>query len=67
MFDIKAYQNYHLNVKITLTKSLIEDYYNSNGGKVYVSFSGGMDSNVLLHLSRQVIPTMKGVFSNTGL
>ena len=67
MFDIKTYQHYHLDIKVTLTKSLIEEYYRENNGNVYVSFSGGMDSNVLLHIARQVIPDMKGVFSNTGL
>jgi len=66
-FDIKSYQQYHHDIKIGITKSLIENYYNENDGNVYVSFSGGLDSNVLLHIARQVIPTMKGVFSNTGL
>lgn len=67
MFDIREIQQLNLEQKINLTTGLIEQYYKENNGKVYVSFSGGMDSNVLLHLSRQIIPTMKGVFSNTGL
>jgi 3'-phosphoadenosine 5'-phosphosulfate sulfotransferase (PAPS reductase)/FAD synthetase len=67
MFDIKEMQQLNLEQKVNLTKALIEQYHKENNGKVYVSFSGGMDSNVLLHLSRQIIPTMKGVFSNTGL
>jgi 3'-phosphoadenosine 5'-phosphosulfate sulfotransferase (PAPS reductase)/FAD synthetase len=66
-FDIKSFQQYHLDVKISITKELIKHYYSENNGKVYVSFSGGMDSNVLLHLSREIIPSIKGVFSNTGL
>ena len=32
-----------------------------------VSFSGGKDSTVLLHLVRSVFPNVKAVFSNTGL
>jgi 3'-phosphoadenosine 5'-phosphosulfate sulfotransferase (PAPS reductase)/FAD synthetase len=32
-----------------------------------VSFSGGKDSTVLLHICRQVKPDIKAVFANTGL
>lgn len=34
---------------------------------MYVSFSGGKDSTVLLHLVRSVYPNVKAVFFNTGL
>lgn len=37
------------------------------GGQVYVAFSGGKDSTVLLDLARRVYPGMKGVFFDTGL
>jgi 3'-phosphoadenosine 5'-phosphosulfate sulfotransferase (PAPS reductase)/FAD synthetase len=36
-------------------------------GQVYVSFSGGKDSTVLLHLVRQMYPDVEAVFVNTGL
>ena len=36
-------------------------------GKVYVSFSGGKDSTVLLHLVRSIYPDTVAVFSDTGL
>lgn len=36
-------------------------------GQVYVSFSGGKDSTVLLHLVRQDFPDVEAVFVNTGL
>lgn len=34
---------------------------------VYVSFSGGKDSTVLLHLTRQLYPDIEAVFVDTGL
>lgn len=34
---------------------------------MYVSFSGGKDSTVLLHIVRQLYPDVEAVFSNTGL
>jgi 3'-phosphoadenosine 5'-phosphosulfate sulfotransferase (PAPS reductase)/FAD synthetase len=36
-------------------------------GRVYVSFSGGKDSTVLLHLVRREFPHVPAVFCNTGL
>ena len=34
---------------------------------VYVSFSGGKDSTVLLHIVRELFPEVEAVFVNTGL
>ena len=34
---------------------------------VYVSFSGGKDSTVLLHIVREMYPEVEAVFVNTGL
>lgn len=53
--------------KIQLSKQRIKDWYNHWDGDVYVAFSGGWDSTVLLHLVRSIYPDVVGVFSDTGL
>ena len=42
-------------------------WYEYWDGNVYVSFSGGKDSTVLLHLVRSLYSDVKAVFSDTGL
>lgn len=37
------------------------------GGQVYVGYSGGKDSRVLLHLVRSIYPNVTALFVNTGL
>jgi len=54
--------------KLGKTKSLITDWVETWGiDHVAISYSGGKDSGVLLHIARSVYPSIKGVFSNTGL
>lgn len=53
--------------KIEFSKSIIREWYDHWEGNVFVAFSGGKDSTVLLHLVRSVFPDVKAVFSNTGL
>ena len=53
--------------KIQISQTRIIEWYNHYHGDVVVSFSGGKDSTVLLHLVRSVYPNVKAVFSNTGL
>ena len=60
-------QSQPLEVKIEIAKRRIEEWHETWGGQIYVSFSGGKDSTVLLHLVRSVYPDVVGVFSNTGL
>lgn len=43
------------------------EWYNHWNGKVYVSFSGGKDSTVLLTIARQLFPDIEAVFVDTGL
>ena len=60
-------QGWNLNQKIDHTLGAIEQFYNHYNGQVYIAFSGGKDSTVLLHLARTHFPEMLGVFVDTGL
>lgn len=53
--------------KLQLTKLRIKDWYNHWDGDVFVGFSGGKDSTVLLHIVRSIYPNVEAVFSDTGL
>lgn len=53
--------------KILITQTRIIEWYTRWKGQVYVSFSGGKDSTVLLHIARQCFPDIEAVFVNTGL
>lgn len=66
--ELKMFQNYPLDMKIRKSQLRIRewvDYYGTDG--VYISFSGGKDSTVLLHLVRSMYPNIEAVFVNTGL
>lgn len=55
-------------VKIRLTETRIREWHDNWGGQVYLSYSGGLDSTVLLHFIRRVVgESVPAVFSNTGL
>ena len=60
-------QNWSLERKIQVTQTRILEWYTKFEGKVYVSFSGGKDSTVLLDLARRVCPGIEAVFVDTGL
>ena len=60
-------QSLPLDAKIRMTELRIRHWYGYWHGQVYVAFSGGKDSTVLLHLVRQIYPSVPAVFFNTGL
>ena len=61
-------QGYPLSVKVSLTKQRIREWVHRYGEDgVYISFSGGKDSTVLLHIVREMYPDVPGVFVDTGL
>jgi len=59
--ELIARQSLPLETKIELSKEAIRRWHEHWNGDVYVSFSGGMDSTVLLHLVRSVYPNVKGI------
>ena len=66
--ELKQFQAMPLKVKIAMTKLRIRDwvsYFGESG--VYISFSGGKDSTVLLHIVRELYPDVPAVFVDTGL
>ncbi len=70
--ELQYRQSLSLQDKIDLTCERIEKWYDYWNGKIYVSFSGGKDSTVLLDIvrNRALIPdskTIPAVFCDTGL
>jgi len=66
--DLKQRQSLPLDIKVRMTQQRIREWVNEFGiDGVYVSFSGGKDSTVLLHIAREIYPDMKAVFVDTGL
>lgn len=61
-------QNYPLDLKVEMAKRRIAsfvDYYGEEG--VYVGFSGGKDSLVVLNIARKMYPNLKAVYNDTWL
>ena len=68
MNDLIMLQALPLEVKVRMTESRIREWVREYGTSgVYVSFSGGKDSTVLLHIVRNLYPDVEAVFVNTGL
>ena len=61
--DLQQLQALPLSLKIKLTQQRIRQWIHEYGEDgVYVSFSGGKDSTVLLHLVRELYPAVPAVF-----
>ena len=65
--ELKMLQALPLDAKILKTQQRIREWYYAWDGMVYVSFSGGKDSTVLLDLVRELYPDVPAVFLDTGL
>lgn len=66
-FYYKFKINMPLDLKIGYTQKRIKEFYKEMNGDVYISFSGGKDSTVLLSLVRNIYPKVPAVFMDTGL
>lgn len=64
---LRELQSKTLDEKIAISLTRILEFAKYFENKVYVSYSGGKDSTVLLDLVRKVLPNVDVVFSNTGL
>jgi len=67
LWQLRQMQELPLEVKVIKSKQRIKEWYEYWDGQVYVSFSGGKDSTVLLHLVRSMYPDVPAVFIDTGL
>jgi 3'-phosphoadenosine 5'-phosphosulfate sulfotransferase (PAPS reductase)/FAD synthetase len=65
--DLKIMQNWPLSRKIQVTQAKIMEWHERNNHKTAISFSGGVDSTVLLDLARRCYPTIPAVFCDTTI
>ena len=65
--ELKELQSLSLEDKIYLSKDRICQWYKHWDEQIYISFSGGKDSTVLLDLVRSLYPKTPAVFFDTGL
>ena len=66
--ELRRLQKMPYEWKVEHAKDIIREFVEHEGeDHVYVSFSGGKDSLVLLHLVRSIYPNVKAVFANTGI
>ena len=67
-YSLKLRQSMSLKDKIRFTERRIKEWVDEFGENgVYVSFSGGKDSTVLLDIVRKLYPSIEAVFVDTGL
>jgi 3'-phosphoadenosine 5'-phosphosulfate sulfotransferase (PAPS reductase)/FAD synthetase len=66
-WQLRQMQSLPLEVKIEKTKQRVKEWYEKYDGQVYISFSGGKDSTVLLHIVRELYHDVPAVYVDTGL
>ena len=66
-WQLRQRQSLPLEGKILFSQKRIREFYEKLDGNVYVSFSSGKDSTVLLDLVRSLFSSVPAVFVDTGL
>ena len=65
--DLYQMQSLPLNAKISMTQRRIREWVDEYGEDgVYISFSGGKDSTVLLDIARKLYPNIKAIYDEGG-
>lgn len=65
-FVLYSLRSLPLDCKISKTKRMIQDAFDEfDKNKVYISYSGGKDSTVLSHITKQLYPDIVHLFANT--
>lgn len=65
--DLIQRQSLPLDAKIAMSRARIREWAQAFDGDIFVAFSGGKDSQVLLHLVRKALGDVPGVMYDTGL
>jgi 3'-phosphoadenosine 5'-phosphosulfate sulfotransferase (PAPS reductase)/FAD synthetase len=63
--DLKTMQVWPLERKIAVTQARIMEWYERYDGGCFVSYSGGLDSSILLDLARRCYPDIEAVYAAT--
>ncbi len=63
--DLKAMQNWPLERNIMVAQTRIMEWYIRFDGACFISYSGGLDSSVLLDLARRCYPDIEAVYVST--
>ena len=64
---LRQRQSNPLEVKVQMSLIRIREWYERWDGDVFVSYSGGKDSDVLLHLVRSIYPKVTAMMLNTRI
>lgn len=65
--DLAVMRNWSLERKIRVSQLRIMEWYMYYKGNVFIAFSGGIDSTVLLDLARRIYPHIEAVYVNTTM